>query len=608
MIINNGRLKLKKNSKLKDGSKSLRLEFKNIKNYFSTAPSLGAVFLQVDVEKGGIIFRNEKRGDFVENSASIVGKSLAQNVLTSEKQNMEDAEYIEKARVLRVPFMDLSSLKIDPEIAQLIPEAMARRCRVLCIGKVDKKLTLAMEDPNDVFAIDDVRLRTNMEVMPVLVKPDALENAFKLAYGGAAAFQEVMKEAMEDASQSMDLVKETAEEEKEIVIDTPIIKMVNQIIYKAVESRASDIHIEPFENDVIVRYRIDGVLHTVMNPPKSLLPAIVSRIKIMSNLKIDEKRVPQDGRIHMLVKEQNRDLDIRVSTLPTLYGESVVMRLLDRQSMKVDLNTLGFEPAMLEAWKALASHPHGMIFVTGPTGSGKSTTIYATLNLLNSPEDKIITIEDPVEYYLKGVNQVQVNPKVGLNFATGLRAFLRQDPDIMMVGEIRDKETAAIAIEAALTGHLVLSTLHTNTSIGAITRLVDMGVEPYLISATILGVLAQRLVRLICSKCKEPVKEIPPALADLFAKNGIKEYTLFRGKGCSDCAETGYRGRKAIYELFVPTAQIKSLISKGASEDVIEKEAVASGFATLFQDGLKKVAAGLTTYEELCRATIKESA
>ncbi len=524
--------------------------------------------------------------------------------VSSSPQPLAEKEFREKARELHLEYVDLSSLKLDKEIGQMIPEAMARRSRMVCIGKLDKKITLAMADPNDIFAIDDVRLRTHLDVIPVLADPDAVEKAIPVVYGDQTSIQEAVKEAM-DAADAVEFLKESDEDEKEVIIDTPIIKMVNQIIYKAAEKRVSDIHIEPSEKEILVRYRIDGVLHEIMSAPKNLLPAMVSRIKIMSSLKIDEKRIPQDGRIHMLIKELNRDLDIRVATLPTLFGESVVMRLLDRQSMKVDLNTLGLEEKMLANWKELTAHPYGFILVTGPTGSGKSTTIYATLNILNSPEVKIVTIEDPIEYSLKGINQVQVNPKVGLTFATGLRAFLRQDPDIMMVGEIRDKETATIAIESALTGHLVLSTLHTNTAVGAITRLLDMGIEPFLISATLLGVLAQRLVRVICQNCKSPLENPPEALLNLLKERGFKDYRLFKGKGCQVCAETGFKGRVGICELYIPTPQAKSLISKGSSEDILEKKAFEDGLLTLYEDGLKKVAQGVTTYEELCRVTSK---
>lgn len=512
----------------------------------------------------------------------------------------------EKARKLRVDLLDLAKIKLDPKVSQILSETVAKRHNVLVIEQQENRLVLGMQDPSDVVAIDDVRLRTNLAVTPVLVDPAALASAMESVYGRGGGMEQFMKEAIGHAADSMDLAEDQKQEEEEaVIIDTPLIRMVNQIIYKALESRASDIHIEAYEKEVLVRYRIDGVLHNVMTPPKDLLPAIVSRIKIMSNLKIDEKRVPQDGRIHMIVKELNRDLDLRVSTLPTLFGESVVMRILDRSSMNVNLGQLGITEEILEPWTNLASRPHGMILITGPTGSGKSTTIYATLNLLNSSEVKIVTIEDPVEYSLKGVNQVQINPRIGLTFATGLRAFLRQDPDIMMVGEIRDRETATIAMESALTGHLVLSTLHTNTSVGAITRLIDMGIEPFLISATILGVLAQRLVRVVCDKCKEPVSP-PEKLLKIFEEQGIKEVSLFRGVGCAHCSETGYRGRRGIYELFIPSIFIKSLISQGVTEDVLLQKALEEGLKILYQDGLKKVAQGLTTYEELLRVASKE--
>lgn len=548
----------------------------------------------------------EQEGELVEEALlasrdTKEGQGAKEGQPAKEEQLTREDQLKKSARDLRVEFVDLSTTAVEKEIASLIPEAMAERYRILCIGKLDKKITLAMADPTDVFAIDDVRLRTGYDVAPVLADPDVIEKVRKQIYEK----EESWKEMVGDAEEVMDVVKEEEVDEKKVVIDTPVIRLVNHLIYEAVDRKASDIHIEPFEADVIVRYRIDGVLHDIMHPPKSILPAVVSRVKIMSSLKIDEKRLPQDGRIQMRLKEKNRDLDIRVSTLPTLFGESVVMRLLDRANMRVSLEDLGFSPENFAKWKELISHPHGMILVTGPTGSGKSTTLYSTLNTLNSTEVKVVTIEDPVEYYLKGVNQVQVQPRIGLNFATGLRAFLRQDPDIMMVGEIRDKETATIAMESALTGHLVLSTLHTNTSIGAITRLVDMGIEPFLIGATVLGILAQRLVRLACSKCAEEVKELSEECVRVLQENGIpkSEWKLKRGRGCPNCNQTGYKGRMGIYELLVFSDAIRGMVVKSASEGELLDQARKEGLLVLFEDGIRKVAQGRTTFEELNRVT-----
>ncbi|MBM3465746.1 MAG: type II secretion system protein GspE, partial [Armatimonadetes bacterium] len=384
----------------------------------------------------------------------------------------DDGELESRARKMRTQFVDLKKMTIDKEIGNLIPEAMARRYQFVCIGKLDKKVTLAMADPLDVFAIDDVKIRTGFDVESVLASPDAIELAIKEVYGEDTSWKEVVTMA---ESVHVDVLQDEEENDKDenVVIDQPVVRLVNMIITQAVERKASDIHLEPNEAELGVRYRIDGVLHEIMTVPKSIIPAVISRLKIMARLRIDEKRIPQDGRIHLVL--QGRDLDFRVSTLPTLSGETVVMRILDKRGMKTDLTQLGFTQRDLERHMGLLEHPHGIILVTGPTGSGKSTTLYSSLSKLNEPDTKILTIEDPVEYNVKGIVQVQVNPRVGLNFAAGLRSFLRQDPDIIMVGEIRDHETAQIAIESALTGHLVLSTLHTNDSVGSVTRLIDMG-------------------------------------------------------------------------------------------------------------------------------------
>lgn len=525
-------------------------------------------------------------------------------ILQEKKESLfKESELIKKAKEMRVEYVDLKNYSIDKETVLLIPQGTAQRYQVLCINKLERRITLAMANPIDVVAIDDIRIRTGFEVTPVLSDLDEITKLIEELYGNSS--QLALNEVFNEAVESMAVVKEEDEKEKDVVIDAPVIRMVNQIIYEAVERKASDIHIEPFEKDLLVRFRVDGVLHTMMTPPKSILLALVSRIKIMSNLRIDERRIPQDGRIQLNIKEKKKDLDIRVSTLPTLFGESVVMRLLDRSNLVVDLTHLGFSNEDLERFKVIISNPNGIILVTGPTGSGKSTTLYATLSSLNIPDVKILTIEDPVEYYLKGINQVQSNAKVGLNFATGLRAFLRQDPDIIMVGEIRDKETATIAIEAALTGHLVLSTLHTNSAAGSITRLTDMGIEPFLITATAQGILAQRLVRKVCENCKEPIKEASPDFVKLLKELKLEDYprNLIKGKGCNICHDTGYKGRKGIYELLVTSNEIRDLIIKRASIKAIEDEARKNGMRSLFEDGILKVLSGVTTFTEVCRVT-----
>jgi general secretion pathway protein E len=395
---------------------------------------------------------------------------------------------------------------------------------------------------------------------------------------------------------------EDAERLKDMASEAPVIRFVNQLIGRAVEARASDIHIEPFENELKVRYRIDGVLHDVETPARRLQAAIVSRIKIMAKLNIAERRLPQDGRIKLRL--MGREIDLRVSTLPTLYGESVVLRILDRSSIVVHLGSLGFPEDTLGQFDRLITKPYGMVLVTGPTGSGKTTTLYGALDKINSPDKKIITIEDPVEYQLFGVNQIHVKPQIGLTFANGLRSIVRQDPDVIMVGEIRDAETAEIAIQAALTGHLVFSTLHTNDAAGAVSRLLEMGVEDYLLASSLLGVLAQRLVRKLCEKCRRP-GEITPAVQRELGGNGAAAQ-VYEGTGCEDCAHTGYRGRSGIFELLPVSDVIRPLILKRSSADVIRDAAVQQGMRTLREDGWQKVRSGVTTVAEVVRVTQEE--
>ncbi|MDQ2817682.1 MAG: type II secretion system ATPase GspE [Candidatus Eremiobacteraeota bacterium] len=505
-----------------------------------------------------------------------------------------------RAEELGKIYVDLANRKIDIEIASLIPETTARRHRLICIGRMDRKITLAMSDPTDIFALDDVRIRTGFIPDAVLSFVDDIERANDAVYStGDSQWQSIVG----DAEDIVSVVKDQDELPEEVIVDAPIVRLADLMITQAIQQKASDIHVEPFEREVVVRYRIDGILRPVMNPPKAIQPALISRLKIMANLNIAEKRVPQDGRIQVNIKRDRYDL--RVSVLPCLYGESVVMRILDRKSVMVDLDKLGFDPELLERWKKLIVAPNGVILVTGPTGSGKSTTLYATLNDINDTETKIVTIEDPVEYNIPGINQVQVNPKVGLTFAAGLRSFLRQDPDVMMVGEIRDQETALIAVQSALTGHLVLSTLHTNDAVAAITRLIDMGIEPFLLASSIQGVMAQRLVRTVCPMCKRSVKPVA-AVTDKFAEYGIPvaSVRLVKGEGCDNCAGTGYKGRAGVHELFVMTDEMRRLILERGSSSDLRKLASSQGLRTLYHDGLMKVAKGLTTLEEVLRVAV----
>ncbi|HXN08575.1 MAG TPA: type II secretion system ATPase GspE [Candidatus Acidoferrales bacterium] len=504
-----------------------------------------------------------------------------------------------RAEELGKIYVDLTNRKIDPETATLIPEPAARRHHVICIGKVDNKITLAMADPTDILALDDVRIRTGLVPEPVLSFYDDIERAVDAAYSGDNKWQEIVGETGEQ----LDVVKEQEELPDEVNVDAPIVRLADLIVTQAIAQKASDIHIEPFEKQLIVRYRVDGLLREVMSPPKALQLALSSRFKIMANLNIAEKRVPQDGRIQVTIKRDRYDL--RVSVLPTLWGESIVMRILDRKSVMVELDQLGFHHDLLEKWKKLIVMPNGVILVTGPTGSGKSTTLYATLNAINDPDTKIVTIEDPVEYNILGINQVQVHPKVGLTFATGLRAFLRQDPDVMMVGEIRDHETALIAVQSALTGHLVLSTLHTNDSVSAVTRLIDMGVEPFLLASSVQGVMAQRLVRTVCKGCRRSVKAVK-AIHAKFEEYEIPvaSLQLARGEGCEQCAGSGYKGRAGIHELIVLTDEFRRMILDRVSTGELKKLALEQGLRTLYHDGLMKVAHGITTLEEVLRVAV----
>ena len=512
-----------------------------------------------------------------------------------------DEELKVKARSMRVRFVNLANIELDPEMAKVIPEALARKHHLICIGKLEQVVTLAMADPVDVFAIDDIHYRTGCRVEPVLARASDIEEAIERMYGDDNRWKELISQAT-DAN--VEVVEEEDDEgNDEEKINQPIIQLANMIIVNAIERKASDIHIEPFEDEVMVRYRVDGMLTKEMSIPRNLLPAVVARIKVMSNLRIDEKRIPQDGRIQLTVK--GRDLDLRVSTLPSVMGESVVMRILDRRNAQVELTELGFYDVDLNLWRKLVARPHGIILVTGPTGSGKSTTLYATLNVLNQPDRKILTVEDPVEYNMKGIVQVQTNAKAGLNFASALRSFLRQDPDIIMLGEIRDKETATIAVEAALTGHLVLSTLHTNSAVASVNRLEDMGLEPFLISSTINGVLAQRLIRKNCPGCTEDI-EMTEEMAAIFERNGMdpRGAHLRKGMGCGMCNQKGYKGRLGIYEIFEGTDEMRRMIVRRCQEHELQDAANKHGMASLYYDGLRKGYSGITSYEELMRVTI----
>jgi general secretion pathway protein E len=488
-----------------------------------------------------------------------------------------------------------------PIVLEGISSRFIRENRVIPLEIKNNVLKILMANPEDKATIDALRVATLADIIVHVTDPEVLDEYISRFYGQE---QQNIGRIIEDIGEKgLEFLREEEEDIgylKDLASEAPIIKLVNLFITRAVESRGSDIHIEPFEDELKVRYRIDGVLHDIESVPKRLQAAIVSRIKIMAKLNIAERRLPQDGRIRLKIGE--REIDIRVSTIPVLYGESVVMRLLDKESIVIDLNLLGFSPQTLSAFNQLIKKPNGIILVTGPTGSGKTTTLYGALDKINSPDKKIITVEDPVEYQLKGVNQIQVKPQIGLSFANTLRHIVRQDPDVIMIGEVRDLETAEIAIQAALTGHLVFSTLHTNDAPSAITRLLDMGVENFLLSSTIRGILAQRLVRLICPVCKE----IDTSIADkeelaILGISGVT--TLYRGKKCEKCAFTGYYGRAGIFEFLLVNDDIRKLILKNADSNQIREVARRHGMKTLLEDGAQKVKSGITTLSEVLRVT-----
>ena len=466
-------------------------------------------------------------------------------------------------------------------------------------------LIVAVYDPFDLYTIEDLKVPLGKNIRVVLSSEQDILESIETYYGeeDGSAMNRMVGDIQDDDLHGLDTLDDSTEHIRDMASEAPVIKLVNHIISQAIETRASDIHLEPFEEDLSLRYRIDGILHAMEPPPKRLSSAITTRIKIMSKLDISERRLPQDGRIKL--KILGKDIDMRVSTLPTLYGESVVMRILDRDNLVLDLSQMGFPEKELRLVEELIQKPYGKFLVTGPTGSGKTTTLYAGLSKINTPDKKIITIEDPVEYQMRGINQIHVKSQIGLNFADGLRSIVRQDPDVIMIGEIRDPETADISIQAALTGHLVFSTVHTNDAAGAITRLLDMGIENFLISSALLGVLAQRLVRVICPDCKEEATLTPTLEAEmgLLHKEKVKVYS---GKGCKACSNTGFRGRCGIYELLVVDDSIRELILKKSTAQTICDQARKMGMRTLREDGWDKVVKGITTVEEILRVTLND--
>ncbi len=494
----------------------------------------------------------------------------------------------------------------EPVVLDNLPVKFMKQSRFVPLEIAEDSLRLAMADPEDSYTIDSLKLAYGLNIEVFRGRDDDILEVIERLYGaGSQSLETIIEEAGKDLYEISAAGEEDADHLRDLASEAPIIRLVNRLILNAVELRASDIHFEPFENAFRVRYRIDGVLHEVEAPPRNLQAAIISRVKIMAKLDIAERRLPQDGRIKLKISD--KEIDFRVSTLPTLFGESLVMRILDRETLILDLEKLGFPEDLLDQYIRLISMPYGMILVTGPTGSGKTSTLYTTLAKINSPENKIITLEEPVEYQLEGVNQIQINQKIGLSFANGLRSIVRQDPDIILVGEIRDAETAEIAIQSSLTGHLLFSTLHTNDAAGAITRLLDMGVESFLLSSTLLGVLAQRLVRIICPHCKEEIRPEEKLIESMgMPPDEVDGVVFFAGKGCEECRHTGYKGRMAIFEYLPVETEMREEITKESNTERIKDVALKKGMITLRQDGWNKVKKGITTIPEVLKVTLEK--
>jgi general secretion pathway protein E len=503
---------------------------------------------------------------------------------------------------LALPLVDANGYPEFPILEERVSARFLREARALPVREDEVELTLAMADPTDAYTIGAFEMVTGRAVRPMVAIPTELEAALERLYGAGKSAQSQLLGDVETRPDELSFDADV-QQLKDLASEAPVIRLVSLLITNAMETRASDIHIEPFENRLIVRYRIDGVLHEVESPPKRLSAAVISRIKIMANLDIAERRLPQDGRIRLRI--QGKEIDLRVSTLPTMHGESVVMRILDKGHVALDFRKLGFEDDTLKTFLDVLLQPHGILLVTGPTGSGKTTTLYTALDRLNQPDVKILTVEDPVEYQMSGINQIQVRPQIDLTFANALRSIVRQDPDVIMIGEIRDLETAQIAVQSALTGHLVLSTVHTNDAPSTVNRLLDMGVEDYLLTSTVIGILAQRLVRKLCQHCKESYVALPELVEQMRLRrySNDAEITLWHAKGCSHCAQTGYSGRLSILEMMPMTDAVRSLVMKHENAAVLRAEAIRGGMVTMYEDGLRKALAGVTTFEEVLRAT-----
>jgi len=553
------------------------------------------------LEKGLVTEEQLLKGlELQKEKESRLGELLCQLKAVSEEDCLRTL-----SEQLEVPFEpNLERLTLDPELIKHVPINFAKQYELVPIAREGERVKVATSDPLNYFPLQDLGRLLGAEVDPVLASGRSIIAAINRVYDRASSTAEGVMGDLEKDVSDLDALTHGLEEPEDLLDvsdEAPIIRLVNSLLFQAVKERASDIHIEPYEKELMVRFRIDGVLYEVIRPPKRYQNSIASRVKIMGGLNIAEKRLPQDGRIR--IKIAGKDIDIRLSTLPIAHGERIVMRLLDRESVMLDLEQLGFSKGNLEAMNGLIHLTHGIILVTGPTGSGKTTTLYASLQKINSPDKNIITIEDPVEYQLEGVGQIQVNPKIQLTFANGLRSIVRQDPDVILVGEIRDRETAEIAVQASLTGHLVFSTLHTNDSAGAIARLVDMGVEPFLISSSLLAIMAQRLVRKLCPECRTPDRPSPEFLKELGMEETAKGATFYKAAGCPKCLNTGFAGRSAIYELLPVNDEIRELINRNADSTEIKRKARSQGMLTLREDAALKALAGLTSLSEIVRVT-----
>ena len=505
------------------------------------------------------------------------------------------------AAQLGLPLVEAAGYPEMPILEERVSARFLRESRALPLREDESELALAMADPTDAYTMNAFEMVTGRTVRPLVAIPTELDAALERLYG---AGKSALGQIVGDVEQRDDIAFDAdVQQLKDLASEAPVIRLVSLIITNALEMRASDIHIEPFENRLIVRYRVDGVLHEIESPPRRLSSAVISRVKIMANLDIAERRLPQDGRIRLRV--QGKEIDLRVSTVPTMHGESVVMRILDKGGVALDFDKLGFEADTLKAFLDVLFEPHGILLVTGPTGSGKTTTLYTALDRLNKPDVKILTVEDPVEYQMPGINQIQVKPQIDLTFASALRSIVRQDPDVIMIGEIRDLETAQIAVQSALTGHMVLSTVHTNDAASTVNRLLDMGVEDYLLTSTVVGILAQRLVRTLCQHCKESYTALPELVEELglgkFAKAG--KVTLYHAKGCKECGTTGFLGRISIMEMLPMSDPLRSLIMRHATSTELRAAAIKEGMLTMYEDGIRKSLAGVTTIEEVLRVT-----